>query len=71
MNTTLFKLKDLILDGKTYIPKNLPELHTFRNIFLEVTVLNNGTLPKQHKIVLPASLVSKALNHARSGTYPG
>ena len=64
MDTTLTKLKDLIINGKTYIPKNLPELQTFRNIFSEITVLSNGILLKQDKIVLATSLVNKLLRLA-------
>ena len=64
MDTALTKLKDLIIDGKTYIPKNLPELQTFRNIFAEIAVLSNGTLLKQDKIVLSTSLVNKLLRFA-------
>ena len=70
-DTILTKLKDLILDGKTYISKNLPELQTYRNIFSEITVLNNETLLKKDKIVLPASLVNKALSLSHSGAHPG
>ena len=61
-DTTLTKLKYLILVGKTYIPKNLLELQTLRNIFSEITVLNDGTLLKHDKILLPASLFNKALS---------
>ena len=61
-DTTLTKLKDLIIGGKIYIPKNLPELQPFRSISSVITELNNGTLLKQDKIVLPASLVNKSLN---------
>ena len=41
--------------------------------FLETffTVLNNRTLHKQGKIVLPASLVNKSLSLAHSGAHPG
>ena len=44
------KLKDLILDGKTYVPNNLLELQTFRNIFPQITALNNGTSLKNIKL---------------------
>ena len=70
-DTTLTKLKDLILNGKTYIPKKLPELETFRNIFCDITVLHNGILLKEDKIVLPASSVNKVLSLAQSGAHPG
>ena len=69
-DTTLAKLKGQILDSKTYIPKNFPELQTFKNFFSKITVLSNGTLLKQDKIVLPASLVNKSLRLANSGAYP-
>ena len=70
-DTKLTKLKDLIIGSKIYIPKNLPELQPFRSIFSEITELNNGTLLKQEKIVLPASLVNKSLSLADSGAHPG
>ena len=70
-DTTLTKLKDLILDGRTYIPKNLLELQAFRSILSEITVLCNGTLLKQDKILLPASLVIKSLSLAHSEAHPG
>ena len=69
-DTTLAKLKDLILDSKTYIPKNFPELQTFKIFFSKITVLSNGTLLKQDKIVLPTSLFNKSLRLANSGAYP-
>ena len=62
---------DLIHDGKTYIPKNLKELQLFRNILSEIIVLNNGTLLKQDKVILPAPLINNALSLAHSGAYPG
>ena len=40
-DTTLTKLKDLIIGGKIYIPKNLPELQPFRSISSVITELNN------------------------------
>ena len=52
-------------------PKESPELQTFRNIFPEVTMLYNGSFLKQDKIVLPPSLVNKALSLAHSGAHPG
>ena len=70
-DTTLTKLKDRILDGRTYIPKNLLELQAFRSILSEITVLCNGTLLKQDKIVMSASLVNKSLSLAHSGAHPG
>ena len=39
--------------------------------FSEITVLNNGTLLKQDKIILPAFLIDKALYLAHSGAHPG
>ena len=71
MDTTLTKLKDLILDGKTYIPRYLSELQTSRNIFSDITVLNNRTLLKQDKIVLPVFSVNKVLSLGHSGAHPG
>ena len=70
-DTTLTMLKDLLHDGKTYIPKNLLELRLFRNILSEITLLNNGTLFKQDKTMLPASLIDKVLSLAHSGAHPG
>ena len=70
-DATLTKLKDLIHDGQTYIPKNFPELQPFRNILCEITLLNNGTLLKENKIMLPASLIDKALSLTHSGVHPG
>ena len=64
-------LKTFIQDGKTFIPKSEAVLQPFRNIFSEITVLNNGTLFKLDKIILPASLIDKALYLAHSGAHPG
>ena len=44
IDTTLTKLKDLILDSKKYISQNLPELQTFRNFLSKIIVLNNEIL---------------------------
>ena len=70
IDTTLIKLKDLIHNGKIYISKNLPELQRFRNIFIQITVLNTGTLFEEDKIILPACLFDKALTLANSGAHP-
>ena len=70
MDATLTKLKDLIIDGKTYIPKNLPELQTFRNIFSEITVLSNGTLLKQDKIVLAHVFSQQVIKACPFGANP-
>ena len=67
----LKRLKTFIQDGKTFIPKSEAVLQPFKNIFLQITVLNNGTLLKQDKIILPASLIDKALYLAHSGAHPG
>ena len=67
----LKRLKTFIQDGKTFIPKSEAVLQPFKNIFSEITVLNNGTLLKQDKIILPASLNDKALYLAHSGAHPG
>ena len=38
-DTTLAKWKDLILHSKTYIPKNFPELQTFKIFFPKLLCL--------------------------------
>ena len=67
----LRKLTKLIKSGKTYIPKHERELKQFSKIIPEITCLQNGTLVKQDRIILPFTLHEKAIKLAHLGAHPG
>ena len=48
-----------------------PHLTSYKQIISEITVLNNGTLLKQDKIILTHSLHEKAIRLARKGSHAG
>ena len=48
-----------------------PHLTSYKQIISEITVLNNGTLLKQDKIILTHSLHKKAIRLARKGSHAG
>ena len=49
---TLNDRRDIIRSGKLYISNDKPYLTPYKQIISEITVLNNGTLLKQNKIIL-------------------
>ena len=63
-------LKDIIQSGKLYIPNDKPHLTPYKQKFSEITVLNNGTLLKQNKIILPHSLHEKVMRLVHNGSHP-
>ena len=64
-------LKDIIQCGKLYIPNDKPHLTPYKQIIFEITVLNNGTLLKKDKIILPHSLHEKVMHLVHNGSHPG
>ena len=68
---TLQDLRDIIRNGKLYIPNNKLHLTPYKQIISEITVLSNGTLLKQDKIILPHSLHEKVIRLAHNGSHPG
>ena len=48
-----------------------PHLTPYKQIISEITVLNNGTLSKQDKIILAHSLHEKVIHLAHNGSHPG
>ena len=67
----LSKLQRMIKEGKTFIPKQDPDLAPFKQIFSEITYLPNGTLVFQDRIILPPVLHKKAIQLAHMGAHPG
>ena len=70
-DTTLRKLRKLIEDGKTWIPKDDHRLLKFKQILLEITATGNGILLKNERIILPESLHEVAINLAHRRSHPG
>ena len=48
-----------------------PHLTPYKQIISEITVLNNGTLLKQDKIILPNSLHEKVIRWVHNGSHTG
>ena len=67
---TLQDLRDIIRSGKLYIPTNKPHLTPYKQIISEIRVLNNGTLLKQDKIILPNSLHEKVIRLTHNESHP-
>ena len=67
---TLKYLRDIIQSGKLYIPNDKPQLTSYKQIISEITVLNNGILLKQDKIIQPYSLHEKVIPLANNGSHP-
>ena len=67
----LSKLQQKIRKGVTCIHSDELNLLPFKKIFHEMSVLSNGTLLYQDRIVLPISLHEKAIKLAHSGAHPG
>ena len=63
-------LRDIICSGKLYIPNDEPHLTPYKQIISEITVLSNGTLLKQDKIILSHSLHEKVICLAHNGSHP-
>ena len=70
-DSTLHDLRDIIRSGKPYIPNDKPYLTAYKQIISEITVLSNGTLLKQDKIILLYSLYEKVIRLAHNGCHPG
>ena len=70
-DTTLRKLRKLIEDGKTWIPKGDHRLLKFKQILPEITATGNGILLKNERIILPESLHETAIKLAHRGSHPG
>ena len=52
-DSTLKDLRDIFRSGKRYIPNDKPHDTPYKQVISEIKVLNNGTLLKQDKIILP------------------
>ena len=52
-----------------YIPNDKPHLTPYKQIISGITVLNNGTLMKQDKMILPHSLHEEVIRLAH-GSHP-
>ena len=61
-DSTLQDLRDIIRSRKLYIPNDKPHVTPHKQIISEITVLNNGTLLKKDKIILPNSLHEKVIS---------
>ena len=69
---TLKELKQIIMEGKTYISKNASsDLKRFSQILNQIIITGNGILMKEEKIILPKSLQKFAINLAHQGAHPG
>ena len=70
-DTTLKQLRDILLQSKTWIPKDASEkLKKFTKILPELTITGNGIILKSERIVLPESLHNKAIELAHRGSHP-
>ena len=67
---TLKDLRDIIRSEKLFISNDKPHLAPYKQIISEITVLNNGTLLKQGKIILPHSLREKVIRLTHNGSHP-
>ena len=68
----LIKLRDMIKQGKTHMPKSArEELKLFTKILPEITVTGNGILLKGERIILPQSLQAEAIKLAHQGSHTG
>ena len=69
---TLCTLRDIILKGQTWIPKDAaPQLRKFSPILHTLTTTGNGIILKDERIVLPEALHSNAIELAHRGSHPG
>lgn len=66
---TLIKLKKQIQKG--FIPKSCHELASFRKVFCQLTISDEGLVLKDERIVLPGKLCGTALSKAHQGSHPG
>jgi len=67
---TLKKLKTLIENGQTWIPKEDEQLSKYSKILPEITTTGNGILLKGDRIILPESLHQDAIDLAHRGSHP-
>lgn len=68
----LSELQKYIQKGQHYIEKSAPtELQKFSQILPEITITGNKILLKGEKIILPESLICKAIELAHRGGHPG
>ena len=67
----LSELQKKIREGVTSINSDEPNLMPYKKIFHEMSILANGTLLYQDRIVLPEELHDRAIKLAHSGAHPG
>ena len=67
----LSKLQHKIRNGITSISSDEKDLSAFKKVFHEMSILANGTLLVQDRIVLPDCLHEKVIKLAHSGAHPG
>ena len=71
-DSILKDLREIIKEGKTWIPKDSsPKLYKFEEILPEITVTGNGIRLKGERIILPEALQDAAIRLAHSGSHPG
>jgi len=68
---TLKKLRNVIENGQTWIPKEDEQLSKYSKILPEITTTGNGILLKGDQIILPESLHQDAIDLAHRGSHPG
>ena len=52
--------------------KNQPQIHeTYNKILQEITISDAGLLLRGEKIILPSSLIERAIKKAHQGSHPG
>ena len=68
-DATLCQLKHFI--NKGYIPSACQSLASFRKVFDDLAISNDGLIMKSEKIVLPEALHDVAIKKAHQGAHPG
>ena len=65
----LEKLKESI--NKGYLAKREKTLNPFAKIFNQLTISDSGLVMKEERIILPETLIQKAIEKAHQGGHPG
>ncbi len=69
---TLSKIQDYLRKGYSTIPKHATnEVKRFNTLMPELTIMANGIIFKDDRIVLPSSLHNLAIQLAHRGSHPG
>ena len=71
-DSVLSKIQKYVREGQTWIPKDDKlEIQKFGPILSELTLMGNGILLKDERMILPESLQETAIELAHRGAHPG